>query len=458
MLNLLESRRIDLNYRYLHGDLYELMVNAGKAVAAEVTESYGSGKRILVLCGTGNNAGDGLVCSQVLSADNSVDVYLIAGGGDLKTREAKKALRNYGGNILESFPADISPYDLIIDALLGSGISGTPREPFRKAIERINASGKKIISVDVPSGLGSDICVKPDVTVTFTDIKEGMDHLNSGRIVIKDIGIPDRAFRNSGPGDFLYLRKPEKSSHKGMNGRVLIIAGHTFYGSAVIAAQGAIKSGSDTVRVFTSEENRGVISSFDPQIITGLPSKLNPAYMERFDSVLIGPGCGDYDIGNEMNALKNYKGFIVIDADALKAAETISDTAPEAIICITPHRGEFREISGHDPTVESAIEYSEKTGFLVLLKGENDIISDGRIYRITEGGNPRMTMGGTGDLLAGILASVLNSSRSTIAAACIASFINKKSGDICFQEKSYWYDINDMISRIPELFRYYSQY
>ena len=458
MLNFMESKRIDLNYRYLHGDLYELMKNAGRAVADTVTENFGRGLKILVLCGTGNNGGDGLVAARLLSADNSVSVFLASDEPSLKTREAKKAFRDYKGSFVESFPQSMSDYDVVIDALLGSGISGNPRKPIDEYILAVNRSAKHVVSVDVPSGIGSEICISPEITVTFTDIKEGMDHNNSGRIIIKDIGIPDRAFRNSGPGDFLYLKKPVLSSHKGMNGRVIMITGHRFYGSAVISALGAIRSGSDTVKVFTSEENRAIISGYDAQIITGLSKSLTPDTVQRSDSVLIGSGCGDYDLSNEIDSLKGYRGFIVLDADALSRAEEIFEAAPESRICVTPHSTEFRRISGRDPTIEYALEYSEKTGFLVILKGEKDIISDGRIYRITEGGNPRMTMGGTGDLLAGILASLLNSSRSILAAACMASFINKKAADLCFQEKAYWYDINDMISRIPEVMRYYSQY
>ena len=458
MLNFMESRRIDLNYRYLHGDLYELMKNAGGAVADAVSDLFGRGLKILVLCGTGNNGGDGLVAARLLSGDNEVSVFLASDENSIKTREAKKAFREYRGKLLRSFPDNISDYDVVIDAILGSGISGEPRKPMDQYIQAVNTSAKHLVSIDVPSGIGSEICISPEITVTFTDIKEGMTQNNSGRIIIKDIGIPDRAFRNSGPGDFLYLKKPDLSSHKGMNGRVLMITGHRFYGSAVIAAMGAVKSGSDTVKVFTSSENRAVISGFDPQIITGISKDLTPEMVQRSDSILIGSGCGDYDLSSEISALKGYTGFIVLDADALSRAEEIFEAAPMSRICMTPHATEFSRISGRAPTIEYVLEYCEKTGFLVILKGEKDIISDGRIYRITEGGNPRMTMGGTGDLLAGILTSLLNSSRSVLAAACMASFINKKSADLCFQEKSYWYDINDMISRIPEVLRYYSQY
>lgn len=458
MLDIRETKRLDLNYRYLHGDLYQLMDNAGKAVAEAITERYGKNKKIIVLCGNGNNGGDGFVAARFLASENTVDVYPLYPESSLKTREAKKAFRNFRGNIVGPERPDISKYEIAVDALLGSGIIGVPRKPVSDIIDAINASKIHIVSIDIPSGMGSPVAVSPELTVTFTDIKEGMNKSNSGEILIRSIGIPDAAFRNSGPGDFLYLRTPETGSHKGMNGKVAIIAGHTYYGSAVISALGAIKSGCDLVRVYTSRENLPVVSGYDPQIITMNSGILSKEEVLRSDSILIGSGCGTVNLDHELEAISGFKGFIVVDADGLRVIDRIIDASPQARVCITPHAGEFMMISGRPPSIEAAIEYSEKTGALVLLKGEKDIITDGRIYKVTEGGNPRMTMGGTGDLLAGILTSLLPRSSSQLAAACMASFVNKKAADICYQEKSSWYDIHDMIRKIPEVFRYYNQY
>lgn len=458
MLDFRESKRLDLNYRYLHGDLYQLMENAGKAVAQEVRSRYGEGKKILVVCGNGNNGGDGFVAARILSESNRVELYPVYAESSIKTREAKKAFRNYKGKTVGPEIPPMREYDIIIDGLLGSGIRGEPRPPISEVIRAINSSGTSIVSIDIPSGLGSSLCVTPEITVTFTDIKEGMNKSNSGDIAIRDIGIPDAAFRNSGPGDFLYLKKPEAASHKGMNGKIAIIAGHTYYGSAVISAMGAIKSGSDLVRVYTSQENLAVISGYDPQIIAMNSLKLDRTEILKSDTILIGPGCGDASLDHELEAMIGFRGSVVVDADGLKVIDRIRDESPEARICVTPHAGEFRNISGRSPSIEAAIEYSEKTGSLILLKGEKDIITDGRVYRLTEGGNPRMTMGGTGDLLAGLLASLLPRTGSQLEAACIASFVNKKAADICYQEKSRWYDLHDMMRKIPEVFRYYYEY
>ena len=458
MLDIRETKRLDLNYRYLHGDLYQLMENAGTAVAEAITEKYGNNRKILVICGNGNNGGDGFVAARILSSGNKVDVYPLYAESSLKTREAKKAFRNFRGSMVGPDIPDISQYDIVVDAMLGSGIAGVPRKPVSDVIHAINGSESHIVSIDIPSGMGSPIAVSPEMTVTLTDIKDGMNKTNSGEIVIRSIGIPEAAFRNSGPGDFLYLRTPEAGSHKGMNGKVAIIAGHTYYGSAVISALGSIKSGCDLVRVYTSPENLQVISGYDPQIITMASKNLTMEEISKSDSILIGSGCGPVNLDMELDSISGFKGSIVVDADGLRMIDRIIDSCPQARICVTPHAGEFRMISGRPPSVEAAIEYSEKTGTLVLLKGERDIITDGGVYKITEGGNPRMTMGGTGDLLAGLLASLLPRSGSQIAAACMASFVNKKAADICYQEKSFWYDIHDMIRKIPEVFRYYHQY
>ena len=282
-----------------------------------------------------------------------------------------------------------------------------------------------------------------------------MNRTNSGKIVRADIGIPDKAFTHNGPGDFAYYRLPGRESHKGMNGSVALVAGWTFYGSAIIAALGAIRSGSDLVRIYSRPENREILSSYSPDIIVrDAGSEETLEELQKSDTILIGSGIGrSQSLGNVIKSIKGFSGTIVLDAEGLDHTVEIRKACPSAGLLVTPHKGEFQRMAGKDPTERNAVEYARKARCTVLLKGVVDIVTDGKRTRYTEGGNPRMTMGGTGDLLAGIAAAVSARVDDPFNAACLASFINKRAGDLAFGKKAYWYTIEDMIGEIPEVMK-----
>ncbi len=456
-LSFLDVKRADTNYQFFFGDLDSLMENAGTRVAETILKEYGKNRKIFVACGTGNNGGDGFVAARVLSSSNEVTVCAVSGRKGMKTSESLKAAKGYRGKVITAAKASaaIENSDIIVDALLGSGIRGDPREPYAGLIRSINSSGKIVVSVDAPSGFGSSICVKPSLTVTFTDVKEGMNTKNSGRIVTADIGIPEKAFTHNGPGDFAYYRLPGKESHKGMNGSVSLVAGWTYHGSAIIASLGAIRSGADLVRIYTRHENREILSSYSPDIIVR-DAENNDILQEisTCDAIVMGSGLGkSQPVNGVIKAVKNFRGTMVLDAEGLDHLKEIRKSCPAARIIVTPHKGEFMRTSGKEPTQENAMEFARKYKCTVLLKGPVDIVTDGTRLRFTEGGNPRMTMGGTGDLLAGITAAVSTRMDDPFNAACLGSFINKSAGDICFRDKAYWYTIEDMINAIPEVMK-----
>ena len=453
MITYKDVEKSDKNYEYFIGDTYTLMENAGGSVANSMLKEFGSSNKILTVCGVGNNAGDGLVASTILSATNDVMVYFVKGRESVKSQQVLKALSGYRGQVLEEsqFESSLEEADIVLDAIFGSGFNGTPRSPFDEVIKKVNSSGKKIVSVDVPSALGSEVAIHPFMTVTFTDLKEGMNERNSGKIVIADIGIPEKVFNYAGPGDFVYYRLPEPDSHKGMNGVVAIVAGWTFYGSGIISARGAVKTGADLVRVYSNDYNRVVLSSYDPQIIVRPVDGKTPDDIGKSNSILIGPGLGKgQDISPILSHLKGYSGVVVVDADGLDLLNLIRRELGNSQIIITPHHGEFERISGTKPTEKNAIDFSKKFNVIIILKGPEDlIVFHDKVVRV-EGGNPRMTMGGTGDLLAGETVAISARSSSAFESACMASFLNKTVGDLCYKEKSYWYDVNDMIEKIPE--------
>lgn len=454
VMTFLDVKRADRNYEYFFGDLYGLMLNAGKAVADTVSEEFGDGNRITIICGPGNNGGDGLVAAELLREKNTVEVHVARGPDNMKTSESRRAAKKYGGKLIsrEELDESIAGADILVDAIFGSGITGNPRGPIRGIIESMNNSGKHVVSIDVPSGIGTDMPVVPDLTITFTDIKEGMDEQNSGRIVVKEIGIPEKAFTHNGPGDFAYYRLPGPDSHKGMNGVVSMIAGWTFHGSAVIAARGAIKAGADLVRVYSTQANIQAISSYSPDIIVrNIDSGDLSEELRSAGAILFGPGLGKgQKTSGIIKTITGYSGRIILDAEGLQELSSIRAACPQAELILTPHRQEFRRISGEEAELESVVRFARKNSCTVVLKGHRDIITDGKAVRYTEGGNARMTMGGTGDLLAGLIAAISERVDTGFQAACIASFVNKAAGEMAFRQKAFWYDLADMIEKVPE--------
>ncbi|HLH85807.1 MAG TPA: NAD(P)H-hydrate dehydratase, partial [Thermoplasmataceae archaeon] len=442
------------------GDSFVLMEKAGKSIATAVRNEFGTGRRITVVCGTGNNAGDGIVAASDLATDNRVSVCLVKGENSLKTVEARRAMLAYSGPLtnFQDLEAELESSDVVIDALLGYGISGTPRGEIGEAIDLINRSGKPVVAVDIPSGLGTQKSIRPVLTVTFFDQKEGMTSRNCGKILTDDLGIGPEFRRRCGPGEFVYFNVPDPESHKGMNGRVAMITGHTYYGSAVIAAYGAIKTGSDLVRVFTSKENISKISAYDPQIIVSELTEAAIPAIENSGSILIGPGNGKSEVLEILRSVKKWPKNLVLDAEAIMDFRSYREISKGASIILTPHKTEFRNAAGMEPDESGALEFSRQNGVLTILKGRRDIITDGNSLYYCEGGNPRMSMGGTGDLLAGIVASIVNKVYSPLRACCLASFINKRAGELCYSDKLLWYDISDMIEKIPEVFKLIRKY
>ncbi|AKA48415.1 sugar kinase [uncultured archaeon] len=456
MMDYLDVKRDDINYMHLYGDATKLMENAARQLSDFVRKTFVPGSRICAVCGTGNNAGDGIAALENLRGDYDVSAVLVKGKGSLKTDEAKWAIKRYKGRVsgIRSLKQELAGSDIILDCMFGVGISGEPREPYAKAIEQINKSGKKIVSIDVPSGLGTKRSVMPDYTVTFTDVKKGMAPENSGDITVCDIGIPESVRKYAGPGDMVYYTRPDPSSHKGMNGSLSIIGGWEYYGSSVIAALGANAMAIDLVKIYTTPLNYEIIATYSPFIIVRNIAKLGNNWKEdalRGTALLIGPGLGISDEAQKdvKQMLGKAKMPIIVDADGIKLmSDKISWTRGRNMI-FTPHRREFEILTGLDANEENAVKFAEKHSVVIVLKGVRDIVTDGSRTIYVEGGNVRMTMGGTGDLLAGLISAMASRNIDPFRSAVMGAYINKKIAERAFSSKSYWYSIDDMIDAVP---------
>ncbi len=450
-MSLLDSRVIDANAEALGVPIAKLMSNAGKAVANLLGEKF-LGKKILFVCGPGNNGGDGFAAASLMDP-KTVSVALLKKPSEIHTDAARDFYSSLICPIIEYSKADLGSYDVIVDCALGTGLSGTVREPYRGFINALSKIERTVVSVDVPSGFGADVSVRPDITITFHDIKEGMDRGNSGEIVVADIDIPVEAVNITGPGDMLRYPLPSDDSHKGQNGRLMIIAGGPYFGAPVMASSSALRTGADIVRLFTPESTYAIAAASNPVLmITSLPGdhleegsvEMLLTESEHYDAVLIGPG-----LGTAPETLDAVKWFVsscrtsmVIDADGITA---IAGMTFRGNVILTPHHGEYRRLGG----LCCVNDLSDYMGAVVTLKGRTDEITDGYRTRLNRTGTSGMTGAGTGDVLAGCIAALLSKGMTCFDAACLGTYICGLAGERAFRDKSYGMVATDVIDEIP---------
>ncbi len=473
MISAVEMRVLDRNAQHFGVSILDLMENAGRAVAdAARREFAAAGKKVLVVCGTGNNGGDGFVAARLLADEAKVTVLLARPPGQIATEEARTNFARLPGvGIFEGLDRSekaMADSDLIIDALLGIGAEGTLREPYATLIREMNASGKPVLSVDVPSGLGADPAVRPKVTVSMFDAKEGMTLANSGTIRIADIGIPAQAARTIGPGEFLLYPKPRPESHKGQNGSLLIVSGGPFTGAPALVAFGALGMGADLVHIATPALAAQIVASYSPNFIVHPlvghrllreDIELIAELAAKADALAIGPGLGEAPgtLESVRAIVKTVDKPIVFDADAIRAVGQDATVLAKKTAVATPHAREFQALTGKvlpenlEERMKTVQEAAKVLGITILLKGHVDIVSDGTRTKVNVTGNAGMTVGGTGDVLCGAVGGLLSKGVAPYDAARIAAFANGSAGDMAFKVKSYGLtatDVADNLGRV----------
>lgn len=482
---------IDVNAEDLGIPKAALMENAGKSVAHHIINTLDPCK-VTVFAGTGGNGGDGFVAARhLLNNGYKVELFFLGDPGKIKSLETLQnwtAIQNIslGLNSLklevieDSSSLEKIDTPLIVDAMLGTGIKGRIKEPVSSAINIINKSRGIKIAVDVPTGLDPltgkvpDKAVEADSTITFHKIKTGLKKAEKkyvGNIILYDIGIPAEAETFLGKGDLLRLKKRDISSHKGNNGTVLVVGGSIDYsGAPTLAALSAFKSGVDLVYVACPESVSQTIRSYSPDLII---KTLSHDFIvdrdvdkiielsKKADSVVIGCGIGrDNETALAVNEIiSEIKKPMVIDADGLKLlySDIINEIKSE--IVVTPHSAEFKALfdikmpESLEDKIETVSKAACENNCVVLLKGVLDIISNGRKTRINKTGNPGMTVGGTGDCLAGIVGGLMAQEHDAFEAACLGAYINGKAGDMAKEKYGYHFMASDMIKYIDDAFR-----
>jgi ADP-dependent NAD(P)H-hydrate dehydratase / NAD(P)H-hydrate epimerase len=458
-------RAMDANSEWFGVPASELMENAGKQVAA-VANSIGSS--FLILCGPGNNGGDGFASARYLKSKPKI--FFVA---PPKTQEAYENFlkaKNYRPILISKdnlglLENAMKGSDIIIDALFGTGIRGKLGEPLRSVIDMANKSGKRIVSVDVPSGMdpesgkASDIAIKPEITISLHAPKPGVvGNKRAGRVILADIGIPPEALTHIGKGDFKFgypMRKAK--ARKGDAGKVLVIGGSERYtGAPYFAAMAALRAGCDLSYVSAPKEIAARIAAMAPDLIVlplESPTSLSKADVPKilsmdFDVLCIGNGLGDAKESLDAAAeiISKCRKPMVIDGDALKIKPLLQKLGQNVIM--TPHAGEFKRLFGMAANEKNLKKLAAKLKCTILLKGSIDIIAQGTKVKYNNSGNPHMSKGGTGDILAGLCAGFLAQGIEPFQAACFATLVNGVAGDLSYTKTSVGLTASDILEHI----------
>jgi ADP-dependent NAD(P)H-hydrate dehydratase / NAD(P)H-hydrate epimerase len=458
-----------------------LMENAGAAAASLLERLYPSNTRFAVVCGRGNNGGDGAVVARRLkNAGYAVQMFLV-GSEDALLGDAVIAWRaaiNSGVQVIAdcSLSAFLAAADVVVDALLGTGMAGAPRGAVLSAIASMNQSGKDVFSLDLPSGVDAttgDVpgeAVHATHTVTFGAPKTGLVQFpaaaHTGTLHVAAIEVPDSCLRDHAhawltmPEDVAaVLPKRVEWSHKGSFGHVAVFAGSRRYpGAAHLASLGALHTGSGLVTLVTAGE---LWNAYAPKLLEIMLFPSGGSFegsfaedswfkakevVDRSSAVVAGPGITTVDAVQEflIVVLRNCEKPLLLDADALTILAT-SDKARDALkscpalsnCVMTPHPGEAARLLSctleevQKDRYSAARKLASTCGCVTVLKGSRSIIAvpDGRVW-VNPTGNPGLATGGSGDVLAGSVASLMGQGLSALDAARTGAYIHGLAADL----------------------------
>ncbi|MCL1874984.1 MAG: NAD(P)H-hydrate dehydratase [Synergistaceae bacterium] len=469
---------------------FALMENAGRGAAEALMERYLEAHNILILCGPGNNGGDGFVAARRLAlAGRAPTVVATINVGEYKNDAAiaantfvsmtassaaaflkSKARIYYSANLTDDELSDlVRPSDLTVDALLGTGSSGVPRGEVKRLVE-LCGEAQRVISLDIPSGINPDTgeaaetAVNAELTLTFLAPKTGLavspGSLNSGEVRVCDIGIPPELVLSAheltgyDKSDIPFMTPGiPKDAHKGTRGALMIVGGCNFYrGAPVLAAMGALKAGCGLVYLAIPDFMVSGASALLPEaIFIPLESKNGSIDYESFErsaspwlakcgALVCGPGIGLAEGARKATEwlCRAWGKPLLLDADALRHTADIRRNGsfcriPNSTV-ITPHEGEAAYMLGKDAVkisrerLTSCVELANEFG-VTLLKGFHTLICNGEEKRVILEGGPQLAVPGSGDVLSGIIGAFLAAGMPPMDAATLGALTHAQAGD-----------------------------
>jgi NAD(P)H-hydrate epimerase len=447
----------------------ELMETAGRAVAEAAAEVSGSG-RALVVCGKGNNGGDGLVAARALREMGFDAEALLLAPGEQLSEDARANLERFDGARhvgVGELPGVLEGAGVVVDAVFGTGFAGAPRDPAASAIEAMNGIDAPVVATDIASGVNASTgevegkAVGADLTVTFHSpklghwIAPGKEH--TGDLRVAPIGIPDGAPVEANAG-LISTRVLELAPHRAAgstkfsSGQVVVVGGSRgLTGAVCLSALGAIRSGAGYATVAVPADLESIFEiKLTEAMSLGCASRdgrLRPAASEqilgateRAACVVLGSGMGR-EQGTQRLArelTQRIRAPLVLDADGLNAhAGRIEALAGrDEPLVLTPHEGEMGRLLDRDSSeikdkrLESAQEAARRSGAIVLLKGDDTIVTDGEQVAINAVSSPQLATAGTGDVLTGVIAALIARGIEPFAATCAAALAHSRAGRV----------------------------
>ncbi len=457
---------------------YALMTRAGTALLDLIHLRWTGARRILIFCGAGNNAGDGYVLARLLKQVNKYITVYSAVEIRLLKGDAKRACADYlaqpGTSVLCDEMPEIGEYDLVVDALLGSGLSRPVVGRLARIIEVINTSTNPVLAVDVPSGINAStggimgVAVRSSATLTFIAQKRGLLTQDGpdycGELFVDKLNLPNKIYRQV-PSNIETIdptrlinkfRTRKLNTHKGCFGNLLIAGGtNGMEGAVILAAHAALVSGAGLVRM-ASWSNACGISRMPDLIRVDLTDLKNfKIECKQNDVIAIGPGLGSDDWAKDLLQLVLAVNTVkVLDADALNLLAEQPQKLGELCV-ITPHPAEAARLLGRETReiqsdrFTAVMALSKKYRCTVILKGCGTLVCNGEETRLCTDGNPAMAVAGMGDVLTGIVAALLGQGFSSFEAAQLAVCLHAQAGDRAYRERDNGLLASHLLDYLP---------
>ncbi len=445
-----------------------LMERAALGVVVDLLSEYPGAKDFYVVCGPGNNGGDGVAVARLLHLKKKKVSIAVLGNIEKFSKQLKEEIKiaeSYGVSIAyEISEFAIEQADVVVDALFGIGLTRGLKAEFEYAAALINENAKTVVAVDIPSGYDADsgktlgkVAIKADLTVTFAYMKKGLVlgdcKAAAGKVHVADVGIyvspKDEEYKNYSHiiDDSVFTLIPPRrvDANKGTCGKLLIVAGsESIYGACYLSAKAALTAGSGLVKIYTHVNNIPTIRQSLPEAMYTGYEAFNEAELSEqvswADTILIGPGLGTSDTAVAIveQILREATVPVIIDADGINIAaqkkELIKALAKKVSVILTPHLKEMERLTGisvKDINYDMeavAVDTAKNLGSIIVLKNFTTIVTNGRYAAYCISGNEALATPGSGDVLSGIIASMVGQKIDPYLSAIAGAHLHGSAG------------------------------